>query len=62
VPFSWQLVLPGYSDRLAHERGLLATDLPFDAARREALITPLAIAHRNDADFSQQIRRRSKRL
>ncbi len=58
VPFSWQLVLPGYSDRLAHELGLLATDLPFDAARREALITPLAIAHRNDADFSQQIRRR----
>ena len=33
VPFSYKVLLPGYSDRLAYDLGLLDTDLPFEAAK-----------------------------
>jgi hypothetical protein len=33
LPFGWGILFPGYSDELALERGLLATDLPLEAAR-----------------------------
>ena len=38
VPLSWRVLLPGYSDQLAYELGLLETDLPFEEARRLAQV------------------------
>lgn len=58
LPWGWGIVLPGFSDALALERGLLDTDLSLEAARqrfrvdgrvREALAA-------GGADFSRRIR------
>lgn len=34
VPLSWRVLVPGYSDALAFEQGLIDTDLSFEEARR----------------------------
>lgn len=34
LPWGWGILLPGFSDELALDEGLLATDLPIDEARR----------------------------
>ncbi|MGL6291390.1 MAG: DUF4105 domain-containing protein [Silanimonas sp.] len=43
VPMSWRVLLPGYSDDLAFDLGLLDTDLPRDAYREAHRIDALAI-------------------
>jgi hypothetical protein len=58
LPLGWAILFPGYSDELALERGLLATDLPLDQAREkyrvdERVRTELATG---DTHFSQRIR------
>ncbi len=53
----YRVILPGYSDRLAHELGVLAGDLPFDQARARARVDPGAVAL-DDPGFSQAIRGR----
>lgn len=55
VPFSFKVIFPGYSDRLAYDLGLIATDLPYDSLRARFLITERARAAA-DADFSRAIR------
>jgi len=57
VPYGWQVLLPGHSDRLAYDLGLLDTDLPFEEAKRRARINDLAEHYANDPDFSAKIRR-----
>ncbi len=57
VPYDYRVLLPGYSDELAYDLGLLATDGPFSAARRRARVTRQAFMHRGDPDFSVAIRR-----
>jgi hypothetical protein len=54
----YRVLLPGYSDELAHELGLLDTSLPLDEARRQARITELAHRFKDDPDFSARIRGR----
>jgi hypothetical protein len=58
LPFGWAVLLPGYSDALALERGLLATDLSLDEARVRYRVDELArAALREDPDgFSARIR------
>jgi hypothetical protein len=56
VPFSLRVYLPGYAGELAHELGLIATDLPFDDARRRHRIDEVARSLPVDADFSRRIR------
>ena len=56
IPLDLRWVLPGYSDRLAYDLGLLDTELPFEEARRRARITELASQHRDAPDFSNRIR------
>jgi hypothetical protein len=58
VPYDYRVLMPGYSDRLAYDLGLLATPYSFEETRRAARVTDLAYEHRNDPDFSQAIRRR----
>lgn len=58
VPYELRVLLPGYSDHLAYDLGLLDTTLPFDQAKVRARITDLAYIYRDDDDFSQRIRSR----
>jgi hypothetical protein len=55
-PLSAKVLLPAYSDRLAYDLGLIDTDLAFPAARERFLITPRALQHHDDPDFSRRIR------
>ncbi len=59
IPFDVRWILPGYSDRLAYDLGLLDTDLPFEEARRRARINDVAARYRDDPDFSVRIREAS---
>ena len=56
VPWSYKVVLPGYSDELAYELGLIDTDLPFPEAKRRFRIDDDALRAAGRADFSQVIR------
>jgi hypothetical protein len=58
LAWSWQVFLPGYSDRFAWEQGLLDKSVPFEQLKREALVNDLAEQHYDDPDFSRLIRRR----
>lgn len=57
VPRDFRVLLPGYSDKLAYDLGLLDTSLPFPEARRRANVSELARQHPESADFSAVIRR-----
>jgi hypothetical protein len=56
--FSWQVALPGYSDRFAYEQGLLDRSLPFEQLKQAARINDLADRYYDDPDFSSRIRQR----
>jgi hypothetical protein len=56
IPKDVRVLLPGGSDRLAYELGLLDVVGPFEAARANARITQLAQLHRDAPDFSARIR------
>ncbi len=57
VPWSYKVLLPGYSDELAYGLGLIDTDLPFSAAKRRFRIDDDALRAAGREDFSRQIRR-----
>jgi hypothetical protein len=56
IAYNVQLVLPGYSDRMAYELGLLDTSKSFAETRAAARVNRLAYEHRNSPRFSTQIR------
>lgn len=56
IPFDWRIVLPGHSDRLAYQLGLIDTSESFEVTRAKANITALARANANSPSLSQQIR------
>ena len=57
-PIGWSLrvLLPGYSDALALEHGLLDTDLPIDRAREAFRINERVRRFADAQDFSRRIR------
>ena len=57
LPFSMKVLFPGYSDRLAYQLGLIASDQPFEATKQAARINEAAFAYRDDPNFSRMIRR-----
>jgi len=57
VPYSWQVLLPGYSDRLVYQMGLLDTDTSFEQTKQRAKVTELAHRYGSSPDFSALIRR-----
>jgi len=57
VPLSYKVLLPGYSDQLAYDIGLLDTDLPFAEARARHHINARALRYAERPDFSDLIRR-----
>jgi hypothetical protein len=56
VPWSYKVLLPGYSDELAYELGLIDTELPFHAAKRHFRIDDDALRAAGQEDFSRRIR------
>ena len=56
IPFGTGVLLPGYSDKLAFERGLIDTDLPLEQARERFQVNERARAAIHHPDFSARIR------
>lgn len=56
IPYGRRILLPGYSDEIAHERGLIDTDLPLSAARERFLVNDRALAAPYGDDYSHMIR------
>jgi hypothetical protein len=56
VPYDYRVLLPGYSDRLAYDLGLLETEASFEETRRRARVNYLANRYRHAPDFSARIR------
>jgi hypothetical protein len=57
VPISSKLLFPGYSDQIAYQLGLIASDKPFAETKREARVNEKAYIYRDDPNFSRLIRR-----
>ena len=56
VPFSYKVLMPGYSDKLAYDLGLLDTPLPYDKIRERYQINDKAMKYADEKDFSTKIR------
>jgi hypothetical protein len=56
VPYSYQILFPAYSDRLAYELNLIKIDENFERTRQESRINEVAYVHRESPDFSVKIR------
>lgn len=55
-PADPRVVLPGLSDQLVYELGLIDTDVSFEETKRRANVSPLARQQRDNPDYSQAIR------
>jgi Domain of unknown function (DUF4105) len=56
VPFSWKILLSGYTPAYLHEQGKLGTDLSFEALQARAHINERARQADQTVDFSVRIR------
>jgi hypothetical protein len=56
IPYDQRVLLPGLSDRLAYDLGLLDTNESFEQTREKARVNYLANLYRDAPDFSQRIR------
>ena len=59
VPYAWQVLFPGHSDRYAYQLGLLDRSIPFEQLKQQCHVNELAEKYYDDADFSSKIRTRS---
>ncbi len=57
VPYDYRVLLPGYSDRLAYDLGLIERHGSYEETRLRARVNYQAYLHRNDPAFSRKIRR-----
>lgn len=53
-----RVLLPGYSDSLAYDEGLIVRNGTFSETKQRAYVNPLAQRYAGRADFSEMIRRR----
>lgn len=56
IGYGWRILVPGYTDAVAHERGLLDTELPLSEARERFRVNDRARAAADAPDFSARIR------
>lgn len=56
IPWSYKVLLPGYSDRLAYDLGLIDHSAPFDVVRQRHWISGRARGYTGKGDFSQYLR------
>jgi hypothetical protein len=57
IRYDYRLLLPGYSDKLAYDEGLIESHGTFEETKAQAYVTPRAIMHAGRNDFSELIRR-----
>ena len=57
IPYDYRVLLPGYSDRLAYDLGLIERHGSFEETRLRARVNYQAYLHRDDPAFSRAIRR-----
>jgi hypothetical protein len=57
VAYDLRVLLPGYSDRLAYDEGLIVPHGTFEETKRQALVNPRAERFADREDFSELIRR-----
>ena len=57
VPYDYRVLLPGFSDELAYDLGLIEHHGSYAETRLRARVNYQAYLHRNDPLFSQAIRR-----
>ena len=57
IAYNYQVMFPGYADRLAYDLGLIRGRESFERTKLEARVNRLAYVHRESAEFSSQIRR-----
>lgn len=56
VPYDYRVLLPGYSDRLAYDLGLIERHGSYEQTRLRARVNYQAYLHRDDPGFSRAIR------
>ena len=56
LPFSWKILLSGYTPEYLYEQGRLLSDLPFAELQRRSRINEIAMQADQDPDFSRRIR------
>jgi len=56
LPYSWKILLSGYTPEYAYDRGRLDRSLPFEELKRRGHVNALAQAADTAPDFSQRIR------
>jgi hypothetical protein len=54
----YRVLLPGYSDALAYDEGLIERHGTFGETKQQAYVNPLAQRYAGREDFSDMIRRR----
>jgi hypothetical protein len=57
IPYDYRVLLPGLSDKLAYDLGLIEHHGTYEETRLHARVNYQAYLHRNDPMFSQAIRR-----
>jgi hypothetical protein len=57
VPYDYRVLMPGYSDALAFDLGLIEPHGTFAQTKQRALVNYQAYLYREDPQFSQKIRR-----
>jgi hypothetical protein len=57
IPYDVRILLPGYSDKLAYDQGLIERHGTFAQTKALALVNPRALAAAGRDDFSRVIRR-----
>jgi hypothetical protein len=57
LPYDYRVLLPGYSDQLAFDEGLIEPHGTFEETKLQAYLNVRAVAAANRDDFSQAIRR-----
>lgn len=58
ITYDLRVLLPGLSDQLAYDQGLLVAHGSFEETKQRAYVNPLAERYADREDFSQLIRRR----
>jgi hypothetical protein len=58
IPYDFRVLLPGYSDELAYDLGLIKREGSYQITRERARINYLAYKYRDDPEFSRKIRER----
>ena len=56
LPFSWKVLLSGYTPAYVYEAGRIDQSLPFEELKRRSLVNPAAQAADQAPDFSRRIR------